>query len=95
MLMSTATHWKNVKSYLTNNREALVNNALQKSNQRHINYDFFVQQWVLKYANTIKGKLANKISGPFEIVRIYMNATVTIQLWVGVTEQINICHTIS
>ncbi len=59
-----------------------------------INYDYYVRQSVLKYNNTIKGKLAIKPLGPFEIVCIHMNNTVKIQLRAGVTEQINICYTI-
>ncbi len=71
---------------ITRNREALVNDALLKNNQRRINYDHYIGQQVLKYDNTIKGKLTVKTSGPFEIVRIHVNGTVTIQLWAGVTK---------
>ncbi len=63
-----------------NNREALLNNTLLKSNQQCIDYDYSVGQQGLKYENTIKGKFAIKTSGPFEIVCIHMNGTVTIQL---------------
>ncbi len=79
---------------ITRNREALVNDALLKNNQRHINYDYYVRQQVLKYDNTIKGKLTVKTSGPFVIVRVHVNGTVTIQLRAGVTERINIHCTI-
>ena len=79
---------------ITRNREALVNDALLKNNQRHINYDYYIGQQVLKYDNTIKGKLTVKTSGPFEIVRVHVNGTVTIQLRAGVTERINIRRTI-
>ncbi len=73
---------------ITRNREALVNDA------QRINYDYYIGQQVLKYDNTIKGKLTVKTSGPFEIVRVHVNGTVTIQLQVSVTKQINICRTI-
>ena len=79
---------------ITRNREALVNDALLKNNQRRINYDYYIGQQVLKYDNTIKGKLTVKTSGPFEIVRVHVNGTVTIQLRAGVTERINIRRTI-
>ncbi len=53
---------------ITRNRKALVNDANLKNNQWCINYDYYIGQHVLKYDNTIKGKLAVKTSGPFEIV---------------------------
>ncbi len=46
------------------------------------------------YDKTIRGKVAALTSGPNEIVCINVNGTVTLQLWVGVTEQINIHNTI-
>ncbi len=76
------------------NREALVNNALLKANQKRINRDYYVGHCVLEYDQTIKGKLAAKTSGPFEIVHIHVNGIITIQLWPGVTECIDICCTI-
>ncbi len=63
---------------ITHNREALVNDALLKNNQQRINYDNYIGQQVLKYDNTIKGKLTVKTSSPFEIVRVHVNSTVTI-----------------
>ncbi len=76
------TDWQTI----TCNREALVNDALLKNNQRRINYDYDVGQQVLKYDNTIKAKLVIKTYGPIEIVCVHVNSMVTIQLWVGVTE---------
>ncbi len=63
---------------ITRNREALVNDALLKNNQQRINYDYYIGQCILKYDNTIKGKLTVKTSGPFEIVHVHVNGTVTI-----------------
>ncbi len=79
---------------ITRNREALVNDALLKNNQQRINYDYYIGQCILKYDNSIKGTLAIKTSGPIEIVHVHVNGTVTILLWAGVTEQINICSII-
>ncbi len=59
-----------------------------------INYNYYNGQQVFKYDNTIKGKLAIKTSGPFEIVHVHMNSTVTIQVQAGVTELRNIHCTI-
>ncbi len=71
-------------------RETLVNNALMKTNQLCINYDYFVRQRVLKYDQTVKGKFVVKTSDPFLIVCVHINGTITIQLQLGVTERINI-----
>ncbi len=75
--------WKQI----IHNRGALVNNFLLKSNQWCINYYYFVGQQVLKYENTIKGKLEVKTSSPFEIVCICVNGTITIQLRADVTNK--------
>ncbi len=42
----------------------------------------------------MKGELAIKTSGPFEIVRVHVNSIIIIQLQIGVTERIKIPHTI-
>ncbi len=65
-----------------------------KTKQQCINYDFYVGQCVFKYDQTIKGKQTLKYSSPYEIVHVHVNGTITIHLWPGVTEQINICCTI-
>lgn len=49
---------------------------------------------VLKYNNTVQGKIAVMTSGPFEIVSVHMNSTITLQLKHGMTERINTCCTI-
>ncbi len=71
---------------IIHNIEAFVNDALLKNNRQHINYDYCIGQHILKYDNTIKGKLAVKTYGPFEIIHVHVNSTVTIQLWASVTE---------
>ncbi len=63
---------------ITCNRGVLVNNIFLKSYQQCINYDHFVGQQVLKYDNTIKGKLAVKTSSPFMMVHIHVNGIITI-----------------
>ncbi len=63
-----------------------MNDALLKNNQWRIDYDYYIGQCILKYDNTISGKLAIKTSGPFEIVGVHLNSVVTIQIQVGVTE---------
>ncbi len=46
------------------NREALVNKDLLKSNQQHINHDYFVGQLVLKYDQTMNRKITVKSLTP-------------------------------
>ena len=48
-------------------REQLVDKALFKSNKKRINYDYHVGQKILKYDNSIVGKLVLKSTGLFEI----------------------------
>ena len=75
-------------------REQLVNDALLRANKKRINFDYAVGQKVLKYDKTIMGKLKPKTSGPFEILRVHSNGTVTISLRPGITERINVRRTL-
>ncbi len=73
---------------------SISENSLLKTNHRHFNYDDFVGQQVLKYDNTIKGKLVVKTSSPFANVCVHVNGTISVQFQVSVTEQMNIHCTI-
>ena len=78
--------WKAIQKH----REQLVNKALLKSNQKRINYYYRVGQKILKYDNSIAGKLESKTTGLFEISHINMNGMVTILLRPGISERINV-----
>ena len=78
--------WKAIQKH----REQLVNKALLKSNQKRINYDCCVEQKILKYDNSIVGKLELKMTGPFEILHVHTNGMVTILLHPGTSERINV-----
>ena len=78
--------WQTIKKH----REKLVNKALLKSNKKRINYDYCVKQKILKYNNSITGKLASKMTGSFEITRFHMNGMVTIALCPKVLERLNV-----
>ena len=82
--------WKAIQ----NHREQLVNKALLKSNQKRINYDYRVGQKILKYDNSIVGKLESKTTGPFEILNIHTNDTVTILICPRISGRINARRTI-
>jgi hypothetical protein len=60
-----------------------------RENQRRRGYDYAPQQMVLKkkWKTT---KLGKRISGPYKIVQVHVNGTVTIQLRPGLTERIYI-----
>ena len=68
--------WKAIQEH----REQLVNKALLKSNQKRINYDYHVGQKILKYNNSIVGKLELKRTGLLEISNVHTNSKVTILL---------------
>ena len=76
--------WKAIQKH----REQLVNKALLKSNKKIINYDYHIGQKILKYDNSIAGKLESKKTGPFEISLLHTNGTVTILLRPGISEKI-------
>ena len=78
--------WKAIQKH----REQLVNKALLKSNKKRINYDYRVGQKILKYDNSIVGKLESRTTGPFEISHVHTNGMVTILLCPGISERINV-----
>ena len=82
--------WKAIQKH----RQQLVNKALLESNQKKINYDYYVGQKILKYDNSIVGKLEWKTTGPFEISHVHSNGTVTILLCPRISERINVQRTI-
>ena len=78
--------WQEIQEH----REQLVNKALLKSNQKRINYDYSVGQKILKYNNSIVGKLESKTTEPIEILHVHKNGAVTILLRPGISERINV-----
>ena len=78
--------WKAIQKH----REQLVNKVLHKYNKKRINYDYCVGKKILKYNNSITGKLASNTTGMFKITCIHMNGTVTIAIPPKVSERLNI-----
>ncbi len=58
-------------------REQLVKDALLCANKKHINFDYQIGYKVLKYDKTLLGKLKPKTTGPFDILKVPSNGTVT------------------
>ncbi len=75
-------------------REQLVNDALLCANKKCINFDYQIGQRVLRYDKTLYGKFKTKTKGPFDILWVLSNGTVTISLQPGITECANVCHTL-
>ncbi len=73
---------------ITQRREHLINEKLMRENQNRRGYNYAPQQMVLekKWKPKISGK---QTSGPYKIVQVHVNGTVTIQLRPGLTERIN------
>jgi hypothetical protein len=74
---------------ITQRREHLIHENLIRENQKRRGHDYTPQQLVLKKKWKPK-KLSKRTSGPYEIVQVHVNGTVTIQLRPGLTERINI-----
>ncbi len=74
--------------------EQLVNDALLHANKKLINFDYQIGQKVLKYDKELYGNFKPKTTGPFDILRVHSNGTVTISLRPGITESVNVRRTL-
>ena len=74
---------------LQQNRQLLVDKNLMSANNRRLNYDYQPGQMV--YMKTVSPtKLGERSEGPFQIVHVHTNGTVTIRRNEYVTERVNI-----
>jgi len=74
---------------IAQNREQFINENLRRANARRRQYDYAPNQQVLKKVHD-PTKLGVRTTGPFTILRVHVNGTITLQLRPGVTERINI-----
>jgi len=74
---------------ITQRREHHVNENLRRANAKRRRYDYATGQQVLKKVHD-PTKLGVRTSGPYKVLRVHVNGTVTIMLKPGVTERINI-----
>ena len=74
---------------ITQNREQFIDENLRRANARRSSYDYVPNQQVLKKVHD-PTKLGVRTTGPFTILRVHINGTITLQLRPGVTERINI-----
>jgi hypothetical protein len=74
---------------ITQRQEHFSHENLRRENQKRRGYDYAPQQLVVK-KKWMPKKLGERTSGPYKIVQVHVNGTVTIQLRSGLTERINI-----
>jgi hypothetical protein len=74
---------------ITQRQEHLIHENLMRKKQKRRGYDYAPQQLVLKKKWKPK-KLGKRTSGPYKIIQVHVNGTVTIQLRPGLTERTNI-----
>ena len=79
-------NWHHIHS--NRRRNILYDNS--RENRSRLDYDYQVGDMVYVTDNDVKRKLAPKKKGPFCIIQVHTNATVTIQCSMNVTECINI-----
>ena len=74
---------------LRERKQTIIDENLMRENRRRISYDYQPGQQVLKLTFR-PDKLEPRASGPYDIVSVHTNGTLTIQLTPLVTERINI-----
>ncbi len=73
--------------------QQLVDNCLLHANAQRIPHDYKVGDHVLKKAVlSLSNKLWPSFSGPFPIIAVHTNGTVTVRLADNTTEHLNIRH---
>jgi hypothetical protein len=74
---------------ITRKREHLINENLLRENQKRRRFDYAPNQKILK-KRWNPNKLGERTTGPYTILQVHTNGTVTIELKEGVTERLNI-----
>ena len=73
---------------LHSKRAALVRKNLEFANRRCVRYDYQQGQQVL--VKSVNDKLGQRTEGPFPILQVHANGTLTIQRRPGISERMNI-----
>jgi hypothetical protein len=74
---------------IARHREQLINESLRRQNLKRRTYDYVVGQKVLKKVHE-PTKFGERTEGPYTIVTVHVNGTVSIELSPGIIERINI-----
>ena len=76
---------------LQNTRQQLVDSRLLKENYSRIKHDYKIRDQILKkMVLSLSDKLKPTFTGPYQILQVHTNSTVTIRLHDNLMEQINI-----
>ena len=84
-----ATYLANWK-FITTTRQSRIIYDNNRENKYRIDYDYKVGDYVFITSKDINRKLSTVKLGPFKIIQVHHNATVTIQRDSNVTERISI-----
>jgi hypothetical protein len=79
---------------ITQKCEHLVNENLFQENNKRSQYDYGLNQRVLKIRHKPR-KLGHRTAGPYRVLQAHVNGTLTIELKPGISERINIRRGIS
>ena len=74
---------------ITQRREHLINENLIQENNKRRQYDYVVNQQVLKIRHN-PHKVGHRTAGPYKVLQTHVNGTLTIELKPGISERINI-----
>ena len=76
---------------LQNTRQQLVDSRLLKENSSRIKHDYKISDQILnKSVLSLSDKLKPSFTGPYPILQVHTNGTITIHLHENLTERINI-----
>ena len=76
---------------LQNTRQQLVDSRLLKENSSRIKHDYKISDQILKKSVlSLSDKLKPAFTGPYPILQVHTNGTITIRLRENLTERINI-----
>ena len=76
---------------LQNTRQQLVDSQLLKENSSRIKHNYKIGDQILKkMVLSLSDKLKPTFTGPYPIIQVHTNGTVTIRLRDNLTERINI-----
>jgi hypothetical protein len=76
---------------LQNNRQALIDYNVLRENNRRIRHDYAINDLVLEIIPKDKRpKMGVRLKGPYRVVRVHTNGTLTIERSQGVEERVNI-----
>ena len=70
-------------------RQSIIDENLRRANNKWRSHDYQVNDQVLIIENDTS-KLSERATGPYQILRVHTNGTVTIQYKPNVTQRINI-----